>query len=95
MVATGRIQDLILNPEETGRITEVISEGGFYGMQTFDQSLLAAVTRGDVSEEVAVETASSPHDFKLMLAAQGQRASGVEQVLGNGDAAEIGEAARG
>jgi len=95
MVATGRIQDLILNPEETGRITEVIAEGEFYGMQTFDQSLLAAVTRGDVSEEVAVETASSPHDFKLMLAAQGQRASGVEQVLGNGDAAEIGEAARG
>jgi twitching motility protein PilT len=32
MVVTGRIQDLILNPEETGRITEVISEGDFYGM---------------------------------------------------------------
>src|SRR5215212_6901311 len=93
MVVTGRIQDLILNPEETGRITEVIAEGDFYGMQTFDQALLGYVTDGVVSEEVAMETASSPHDFKLMLAAGGQRASGIEQVSGNGDAAVEAEIA--
>jgi twitching motility protein PilT len=80
MISTGRIQDLILNPEETGRITEVISEGAYYGMQTFDQALLGHVQRGEVSEEVAMDTASSPHDFKLMLSAGGQRASGIEQV---------------
>jgi twitching motility protein PilT len=80
LVVTGRIQDLILNPMETGRISEVIAEGDFYGMQTFDQALLGYVMQGVVSEEVAMETASSPHDFKLMLAAQGQRASGIEQV---------------
>jgi twitching motility protein PilT len=80
MVVTGRIQDLILNPQETGKITEVISEGGYYGMQTFDQALLKAVTDGFVDEGVALQTASSPHDFKLMLAAQGRRASGIEQV---------------
>src|SRR5262249_29725622 len=87
MVVTGRIQDLILNPEETGRITEVISEGDFYGMQTFDQALLGYVSKGMISQEVAMETASSPHDFKLMLAAEGRRASGIEQVTedaGNG-----------
>jgi twitching motility protein PilT len=82
MVVTGRIQDLILNPEETGRITEVISEGDFYGMQTFDQALLGFVTEGIISEEIAMETATSPHDFKLMLAAKGQRASGIEQMAG-------------
>ena len=38
--------------------------------------------KGEISEEVAFETASSPHDFKLMLSAQGQRASGIEQVMG-------------
>src|SRR5689334_2545135 len=89
MVVTGRIQDLILNPEETGRITEVISEGDFYGMQTFDQALLGYVTEGIVSEEVALETASSPHDFKLMLAAGGQRASGIEQVVGSQEEAGV------
>jgi twitching motility protein PilT len=82
MVVTGRVQDLILNPEETGKITEVIGEGEYYGMRTFDQSLLCYVMEGKVTEEVALDYASSPHDFKLMLAAGGQRASGIEQ-LGN------------
>jgi Tfp pilus assembly ATPase PilU len=54
-------------------------------MQTFDQALLKHVMAGNVSEAVAMETASSPHDFKLMLQARGQRASGIEQVLANGD----------
>jgi twitching motility protein PilT len=82
MVVTGRIQDLILNPEETGKITEVISQGEYYGMRTFDQSLLTYVMEGRIAEQVAMDYASSPHDFKLMLAAGGQRASGIEQVAG-------------
>jgi twitching motility protein PilT len=80
MVVTGRIQDLILNPEETGKITEVIAEGEYYGMRTFDQSLLGYAMAGRISEEVAMENASSAHDLKLMLAAGGQRASGIEQI---------------
>jgi twitching motility protein PilT len=81
LVVTGRVQDLILNPNETGRITEVIAEGEYYGMQTFDQALLKLVMAGTINEETALEAASSPHDFKLMVQAQGQRASGIEQVL--------------
>jgi twitching motility protein PilT len=80
LVVTGRVQDLILNPAETGKITEVIAEGEYYGMRTFDQALLTYVMEGKVSEEVALDYASSPHDFKLMLAAGGQRASGIEQL---------------
>jgi hypothetical protein len=37
---------------------------------------------GKVSEQVALDFATSPHDFKLMLAAGGQRASGIEQLSG-------------
>jgi twitching motility protein PilT len=80
LVVTGRVQDLIMNPEETGKITEVIAEGEYYGMSTFDQSLLKYVMAGKVSEAVALDYASSPHDFKLMLSAGGQRASGIEQL---------------
>jgi twitching motility protein PilT len=82
LVVTGRVQDLILNPEETGKITEVISEGEYYGMRTFDQALLTYAMEGRISEETALDYASSPHDFKLMLAAGGQRASGIEQLGG-------------
>jgi twitching motility protein PilT len=87
LVSTGRVQDLILNPEETGRITEVIAEGEYYGMQTFDQALLKAVMAEQIDEQTAYEYASSPHDFKLMLQAKGQRASGIEQVMA-GDGSE-------
>jgi twitching motility protein PilT len=91
MVVTGRVQDLILNPNETGRITEVISEGEYYGMQTFDQALLKHVMASTVDVKDAMDVASSPHDFKLMLDAEGQRASGIEQVMANadGDVAEV------
>src|SRR3954467_5909787 len=80
MVVTGRVQDLILNPTETSKITEVIGEGEYYGMRTFDQSLLHYVMEGKVAESVALEFASNPHDFKLMLAAGGPRADGIEQL---------------
>jgi twitching motility protein PilT len=92
LVVTGRVQDLILNPKETGRMTEVIAEGEYYGMQTFDQALLKHVMAGKLDEETAFETASSPHDFKLMLEAKGQRASGIEQVLGDSNAVEPADA---
>jgi twitching motility protein PilT len=89
MVATGRIQDLILSPEDTGKISDVIAEGAFYGMQTFDQALLGYVMDGVLNEEVARDFATSPHDFKLMLDAKGERASGIEQVMGNGDGTSV------
>ena len=48
LVTTGRARDMILNPDETGRLHEVIREGDYYGMQTFDQSLFDHVTAGRV-----------------------------------------------
>ncbi len=80
MVVTGRVQDLILNPAETGKISQVIAEGEYYGMQTFDQSLLSHVEAGHVAESVAMDYASSPHDFTLMLASAGRRASDISQL---------------
>ena len=46
LVATGRVFDKIVNADETHEIEEIIAEGEFYGMQTFDQSLLEPLRRG-------------------------------------------------
>ena len=73
MITTGRARDMILNADETGRLSEVIRDGEFYGMQTFDQSLFDHVTAGRVPLSAAMEAASSPHDFKLMLDAGAAR----------------------
>jgi twitching motility protein PilT len=78
---TGRVRDMIMNPEETGKLVDVISEGAYYGMQTFDQALLAHVQGGRVTMEEAIRAASSPHDFKLMVASDGQRSTSVEQLM--------------
>jgi twitching motility protein PilT len=80
---TGRVRDMILNPEETGRLPEVIYEGGYYGMQTFDQALLAHVQAGRVSMDDALKAATHPHDFKLLVSADGQRHTSVESVFGD------------
>ena len=45
---TGRARDMILDPEQTGRLREVIAEGEYYGMQTFDQALLRHFQAGRV-----------------------------------------------
>ncbi len=67
LVTTGRARDMIVDSDATGRLHEIIRDGDFYGMQTFDQSLFDHVSAGRISLEAALEAASSPHDFKLML----------------------------
>jgi twitching motility protein PilT len=67
LVATGRVYDRIVEPEATIEIRDIIAEGGFYGMQTFDQGLVRLVHDGLVSEEDARLASTSPHDFVLAL----------------------------
>lgn len=43
---TGRVRDMIVNPDETGRLPTAIAEGAYYGMRTFDQALLEHVQAG-------------------------------------------------
>ena len=59
---------MILNPDETGRLSEVIREGAYYGMQTFDQALLDHVQAGRVKADDALRAANRPQDLRLLLA---------------------------
>jgi twitching motility protein PilT len=77
---TGRVRDMIMDPQQTGRLTEVVGEGAYYGMQTFDQALFDHVKAGRVDIEQALRAATSPHDFKLLLAADGRRGTTMADV---------------
>ena len=85
MRMTGRARDMIMDPDETGNLREVIKEGEYYGMQTFDQALLKHYQAGRVSMEDALKVASSPHDFKLLVAAEGRTATSMDDLHGNSD----------
>jgi len=67
LVNTGRVAERIADPMRTHEIHEVMAEGAYYGMRTFDQSLLELVSQGQVSVEDAMEASSNPHDFELAL----------------------------
>ena len=66
-VATGRIGEAIIDPAKTNTISELIAQGGYYGMQTFDQHLVALVRDGVVTVEAASAVASRPHDLSVEL----------------------------
>jgi twitching motility protein PilT len=80
LTMTGRVRDMISDPDETGKLGEVIAEGGYYGMQTFDQALLKLFNDGKISMVEALKAATHPHDFKLLVASEGQRSTSVEHI---------------
>jgi twitching motility protein PilT len=68
LVNTGRVFDRIVDPKQNEGILDVIAEGDYYGMQTFDHALVKLVKEGLVSVEEARHGATNPHDFDLQLA---------------------------
>ncbi|MBI4591180.1 MAG: type IV pilus twitching motility protein PilT [Candidatus Rokubacteria bacterium] len=68
MVGTGLIRDCIRDREKTPQIPAVIAAGqAQYGMQTFDQSLLALYRDDLISLETAMEAATNADDFALKI----------------------------
>ncbi len=71
MVNTGRTAEAIADPERTGDLTAIIAESGFYGMQTFDQHLIALYRESVIELEDALGVATNPHDLQVALRSQG------------------------
>ncbi|HEV7460277.1 MAG TPA: PilT/PilU family type 4a pilus ATPase [Solirubrobacteraceae bacterium] len=88
LVMTGRVRDMIMDPVQTGRLHEVIQEGEYYGMQTFDQALLGHLQAGRITMDEALKAATHPHDFKLLVAAEGRRSTSMADVAPRQDAAD-------
>ena len=77
LINTGRVFDRLVDPDTTDQIFDVMANGEFYGMQTFDQSLVKLVRSGLVTRDQARRTATSPHDFDLALAGSLDRSAGI------------------
>jgi twitching motility protein PilT len=72
LLNNGRVTERILDPESTGELVDVIAEGRYDGMQTFDQALVELVRSGVVAEDDARAVATNPHDFSLALNGAGR-----------------------
>ncbi len=71
MVVNGRIQQCIIDPTHTAAIAEIVTEGEYYGMQSFAQALMQLLRDGAISPRAAMAAAPVPHDLRLMLQRQG------------------------
>lgn len=71
LICTKTVQDYIVNPEETHKIREVMEQGEYYGMQTFEQSLAGLYSEEVIDLEEASQSARNAEDFVIKLKQQG------------------------
>ena len=66
LINTGYIADLI-SKMELGAMKDAIERGGQYGMQSFDQHLVALYHEGRITAQTAIEFADSSSNVKIQI----------------------------
>jgi twitching motility protein PilT len=84
MVNTARMRECLSDGGDSSELLQIIAEGDYYGMQTFDQSLLDLVARGEVMAAEATAMAINPHNFRLELTQLDGSTDGSTEVLHTG-----------
>jgi twitching motility protein PilT len=67
LVMTGTVREYIIDPDKTYLLRDAMEEGEYYGMQTFDQSLLRLYQDGRITLDDATAMAANAHDFKIKV----------------------------
>ena len=68
LITSQLVKDIILDGTRTTELQDVIEKGyQNYGMQTFDQSIFQLYQDGHISEQEALENATSPDDLVLRM----------------------------
>jgi twitching motility protein PilT len=75
LVNNERVFDRIVDPAQTHSLPEVVADGAYYGMQSFDQAIMTLYEKGMVDIPTALAHASEPTDFKIMAQSRGLMAS--------------------
>jgi twitching motility protein PilT len=71
LTSNERTQEWIIGGEEPSFLVEVMKEGGFHGMQTFDQALLNHVVGGGVKIDAVLPYVRNTHEVKAKAQAAG------------------------
>jgi len=79
LVMTGTIREYITDSEKTYMIRDAMEEGEYYGMQTFDQSLLRLYQDRRITLDDAISMSHNAHDFKIKVRHAGTDAQSAAQ----------------
>ena len=68
LISTARVRECIIEKEKTAELQDAIAKGyTSYGMQTFDQSLMALLRKNLISYDEALRQSTNPDDFALRV----------------------------
>jgi twitching motility protein PilT len=71
LTSNERVQEWIIADEDSSYLVDVMKESGFYGMHTFDQSMLSHVVEGTVGIDVVVPFVRNPHELRAKAISAG------------------------
>jgi twitching motility protein PilT len=71
LVNTGRTAEAIVDPASSEPLLDLIRQGDYYQMQTFDQHLVRLVADGTVTYDEALGVATNPQDLTVELRSVG------------------------
>jgi hypothetical protein len=71
LVVNGRVQSWIMDANVREDVQEIIATGDYYGMHTFDQSILEMYAKGTIDLRAALAASSNPHDLSVAMRLRG------------------------
>ena len=72
-VATPRVRDAIADPDKTSMLEDIVSEGEYYGMRTFEQDAVRLVLAGRITVSDAEKVVPRVSDLHVSLRKAGYR----------------------
>jgi twitching motility protein PilT len=88
LVVNGRVQSWIMDASIREDVQEIIADGDYYGMHTFDQSILELYAKGTIDLRAALAAASNPHDLSVAMRLRGlETGRGPAELRGSDHAA--------
>ncbi|MCX6432816.1 MAG: ATPase, T2SS/T4P/T4SS family, partial [Actinobacteria bacterium] len=72
-VATPRTREAIADVEKTGMLQDIVADGAFYGMRTFEQDAVRLVMSGDITVDEAEKVVTRSADLHVALRRAGFR----------------------
>ncbi|MDP1876750.1 MAG: ATPase, T2SS/T4P/T4SS family, partial [Actinomycetota bacterium] len=72
-VATPRIREAVIDPDKTGSLQDIVADGEFYGMRTFEQDAIRLVLAGTITPDAAEGVVPRIADLHVALKRAGYR----------------------
>ncbi len=72
-VATPRTREAIADVDKTGMLQDIVADGAFYGMRTFEQDAVRLVMSGDITVDEAEKVVTRSADLHVALRRAGFR----------------------